>query len=268
VDQQQFARGIADFNAAIRLNPRSRDAYILRAEAQFRKRDLKQAAADLRKALEIDPASLNALNDMGYVAMDQGHYDEAIEHFSKAFRIDPKDVAAIQNRGWAWHKKADDRKALADYQEAARIDGAYPPTYLHRAISFAALGEYDKALADYKRVFELRKDESADCNCYAWFLATCPDAHYRDGQRAIELAKKACELSQWKVGWYVDTLAAAHAENGDFAEAVRWQKKALELGVAAASEKKEMTDRMSLYDAHKPYRELPKAAAATEVKKK
>jgi len=49
----------------------------------------------------------------------------------------------------------------------------------------------------------------------------------RDGARAIQLATKACELTEWKNGGYLDTLAAAYARSGDFAQAVKWEEQSI-----------------------------------------
>ena len=37
-----------------------------------------------------------------------------------------------------------------------------------------------------------------------------------DGKKAVDYAKKACELTDWKKPDYLATLSAAFAESGDF----------------------------------------------------
>ena len=62
-------------------------------------------------------------------------------------------------------------------------------------------------------------------NNVAWFRATCPEAHFRNGKEAVELATLACTLDKWKDADQIDTPAAAYAEMGNFAEAERYQQK-------------------------------------------
>ncbi len=70
----------------------------------------------------------------------------------------------------------------------------------------------------------------------------------------MESANRACELTDWKEPAIIDTLAAAHAEAGDFDSAARWQSKA----IAYLSDEKQKTDfrtRLKLYQERKPFHE-------------
>lgn len=62
----------------------------------------------------------------------------------------------------------------------------------------------------------------------AWVLSTCHDDTVRDGNRAVELATHACQLTEWTNSFAIGTLAVANAEIGDFAKAVEYQRKAIE----------------------------------------
>ena len=90
----------------------------------------------------------------------------------------------------------------------------------------------------------------------AWLLSTAPDAKVRDGKRALEAAKKACELTEYKNGGYLDTLAAAYAEAGDFEKAVEWQDKALKAGDIPVKDLDGARKRLELFKQKKPYREV------------
>src|SRR6185436_9825896 len=94
-------------------------------------------------------------------------------------------------------------------------------------------------------------------NTLAWTLATTPEDGLRDGARATRLAFAACELTAWQDAAYIDTLAAAHAETKNFAEAARWQKKALELPDFQGAIRMDALNRLALYESGRPYREPP-----------
>jgi len=122
------------------------------------------------------------------------------------------------------------------------------------------LVDIHRALADHsvaQRKLEKHLEQSdlgaVVLNQIAWVYATSADAGVRNGVKAVELATMACTRSQWTRPALLDTLAAAHAEAGQFEAAVRWQFRAVEL--AAEARKPTYQSRVRLYEMRQAYRD-------------
>lgn len=124
-------------------------------------------------------------------------------------------------------------------------------TFARRAMLNSMEGDHEAALADYTRAIDMQPAHAFSMNAAAWILGTSSEQAVRDGTRAVAYATRACELTNWEEGGYLDTLAAAHAQVGDFEKAVEWQTKAKEL--APAEEQQDYQSRLDLYLAGKPY---------------
>ena len=157
----------------------------------------------------------------------QSKYDNAIADYTAAIKIDPKYREAYNNRGNAYRRKGDHALAIADYTEAIKLNPKRGLYYRNRGTVLQDRREYVRALADFDEAIKLDANDASANDSAAWILATAPDSKLRNGKRAVELATKACELTKWKNASYVDTLAAAHAEDGNYQEAVRRQEEAL-----------------------------------------
>jgi Tfp pilus assembly protein PilF len=118
-----------------------------------------------------------------------------------------------------------------------------------------SVGAHPAAIADLEKAMELQPDNDTVLNNLAWLLATSPDDSIRDGKRAIGIAEKACELTEWKQPHIISTLAAAHAEAGDFDEARKYSRQAVEGSDEASEVRNQLKKELESYEAGKPWRE-------------
>ncbi|HXJ55649.1 MAG TPA: protein kinase [Verrucomicrobiae bacterium] len=96
--------------------------------------------------------------------------------------------------------------------------------------------------------------QAANANSSAWRFATHPDPSQRDGQKALRLAERAVAATERTNAIYLDTLAAANAELGSFANAVSVQQEAIAL-LPTKKEKEDYASRRKLYENNSPYRD-------------
>lgn len=91
----------------------------------------------------------------------------------------------------------------------------------------------------------------------AWILATCPEAQYRNGDKALELSLTLLE-SDKQDPTNLDNLAAAYAEIGNFDAAISTQLKAIKALKLSADKSKsaEFKQRLKTYQNSEPYREI------------
>ncbi|MCA9037166.1 MAG: hypothetical protein KDA91_18645 [Planctomycetaceae bacterium] len=103
----------------------------------------------------------------------------------------------------------------------------------YRGLSHQKLGEYDAAVQDYQAYLGSAKDKARILNAIAWIHAARPEIPKRQPKTAIELASQACELTGYKDGFNMDTLATAYAADSQFDLAAMIQEKAIEAGLNA-----------------------------------
>jgi Flp pilus assembly protein TadD len=170
----------------------------------------------------IQPDDASAHNQLGNLLLHHGNADEAERHF----------MAALQSR--------------PDYPEA----------HYQLAVILAGRKQIAEAIPHLREAVRLKPDWLEALNNLAWILATQADEKLRNGPEAIGLAAHAVELTRTNHAGALDTLAAAYAEAGRFAEARQTVRQALDLAEAArqAALVTELRSRLELYQTKTPYR--------------
>ena len=137
-------------------------AYNNRGNARSEQGDRAGALADYNQAIRIDPRNALPYNNRGKLRNDQGDVDSALADYNEAIRIDPRYVFAYNNRGNVRHAMNDPAGALADYNEAIRLDPRYAHAYNGRGNMRSDQGDRAGAMADYNEAIrvDLREAEA------------------------------------------------------------------------------------------------------------
>jgi tetratricopeptide (TPR) repeat protein len=219
------------------------------------KKDYDGAIRVFTEAIRSDPTDAHAYNNRGNAYMGKKDYDRAIQDYNQALRLNPTYAVAYRNRGIAHGGKKDFDRAIQDYNEAVRLNPTYSQAYTSRGDAYRSKKNYDRAIQDYKKAIQFDPNDAYGYGALAWLLATCQEETHRNGKQAVTYATRACELMDWNDAECLEILAAACAEDGQFQEAIKWQKKALEFPGLETEAREDIPRRLKLYEQRKPYRE-------------
>lgn len=209
------------------------------------------AIAHYREALKIrseraetrnNPGNALIYNNLGNAMLLKGLPDQAIRYYNKALGIRPDYGDGHYNLGCALLKKGDMDEAIAEWKKALVIEPRDAEIYTSLGNAFLEKGSMKEAISHYQEALEVAPQNGSALNNLAWVLATSSDASIRDGARAIALAQDAVQVSGGKDPIFVRTLAAAHAEAGQFAEAISTAEQALV--IANGQNKAELVKRL------------------------
>ena len=102
------------------LEARCAGCHVAGSEEPKAARKWDQALADYNQAIRFDPKSAKAHHNRGEVLREMKQLDKALADFNEAIRLDPKLVHAYRRRGQVWQAKGQLEKALGDYKQAVR----------------------------------------------------------------------------------------------------------------------------------------------------
>lgn len=257
--RRQLDEAIADYSLAIRLDPQNSSYFFVRANARREKGELDLAIADYSEAIRLNPEDAQAYRDRAGLWARKSEYDRAIADYDQSIRLNGSDVLLsmdLLGRAGARLSKGDQQLAMDDIDEAVRIsaDNPWSRDIVRgaRVVALLQLEQYDRAISDLEEAIPLNPQQAGLYAIMAWFRATCPDAAYRDGAKAIVYGTKAIELSRQPSPDRAAVLAAAYAQAGDFSRAIHWQQKAIDL--APEGEKREYRGALESYIEGTPWR--------------
>lgn len=176
--QKPKARGVAFYNRG--------NAYVLKG-------DHDKAVADFDEALKLEPKNASIYNNRGNARGDKGESDAAMADFDAAIKANPRYAAAYFNRANALAAKGETDRALKDYDAAIKHNKRNVNAYIARGALLLAGGASAKARADMKQAARL-----APKNAYAVLWSDIAERRAKQkGRLAAKNGLKGLDMKVW-----------------------------------------------------------------------
>lgn len=253
IDAGNEKMALKDFEAAATQDPTLWKAIHNRGVSKAGFGDIKAALADFDTVIKLNPDYPNAWYNRAELKYDQGDFSGALADYDRAIELRPSDAGFYNSRGHANYRLGKIREALADYNRAVQIDPNDAAALVNRGDAFREQGIYGPAAADYREAIRINPKLGRAYLSAAWLMSTCPDSRYRETDKAVSAAQKAIDLDGDKDYRYLDTLAAAQANTGQFELAKATATKAV--AAAPSKEMSKVRQRLELYDSSRAFRE-------------
>lgn len=240
------------------------EGYRFMADSAKLRGNNEEAGRLYRQALAIYRLIPDARKNLGDLARDSKDLRAAEDHYDNAFRMDAgntgaalalaeiqanssrRDAARQTLNTAAEHKPGETSVQVAlakleaaegnlgaarsHWETALALDpGLSPRELLRLVVENSPPAEAAATFARHEGRFGREHDLY---NNYAWLLATTPEQGLRDPLKALDLARKANEFAEAPNAFYLGTLAAAFAANGDFGSALATLSRAREIAAS------------------------------------
>ena len=251
---------IAHYRSALEMQPDWWDAEYNLGTALSAKGQVDEAILHCEKAVTMRPTDPDAQVSLANLLLQKGRIDEAIAHYQKAIAVRPDDFLARYGLGHALLEKGELDSAIQVCRSALLLRPSDVDCRTTLAIALEEKGNPTEAIQHYQKALELAPKSIPTLTNLAWLLATSQDASLRNGPKAIELAGQADRLVGGTNTLVLRTLAAAYAENGEFANAIRTARSAMQLARMHGEDSltADLDQQIALYQLGMPYRDTVK----------
>jgi tetratricopeptide (TPR) repeat protein len=262
---------VREFSKALQVNPRNLQALFEVGTYLLDEGQLDAARPFLTRAVvdpdtsNVKPGMLNvalakAETNLGILEARAGQYEEAVAHARKAVQLLPDYAVAHRTLGAALLELGRQEEGKEHLGESLRLDPEDTMTNCRYADVLVAEGLPDQAVGCYEKALKQDSHFLPALLGLTMIRAASRLPALRDGGKALELATMACELTRYEDASALDGLAAAHAERGQFSEAVRVAQDAERVARASGEDAllSVIQQRLELYRQSKPLR-LPHA---------
>jgi tetratricopeptide (TPR) repeat protein len=253
-DQKRDAQAEEHYRKAIEIDPQNVKAHAAFADFCYARGKYREALEQYLTLLAISPDNEDYENNLGNIFMGLDNPAEAINHFQAALRMNPRRTETYQGLGAALIEEGRLVEAVEYLRQGIELSPSQPNLRTTLAFALSREGKIDDAEREYRVALSLPKGLPAVMS-EAWMLAADTNSRHRNGSLALRLALLLNKTTGGEAPAILDLLAAAHAENGQYPQALAIAQRARSLAEAKQPGLvKPLEQRILIYQKHRPFR--------------
>lgn len=216
-----------------------------------------EAVAEFREAVRLSPNYLEAWTALGRALAGQGLFADAVPPFREAVRLGPTNSNCQLNLANALWLSGQTNEAAGFFANVRRLDPGLAGQLVQAGKKLLSQGQATTSVARFRVALQIEPSNGTALQELAWLLATAPEPELRNGAEAVQLAERACTLTNSQECRVRGVLDAAYAEAGRFDDAIHAaeQAKSIALTIGDQSSAQVADARLALYRHHQPFRQ-------------
>jgi Flp pilus assembly protein TadD len=247
----QLDEALEETRREAQLTPLDSGVHARLGEMLAKQAHLEAALIEARRALELGPENVQAYDLLFACLRLLQRTPESIAVARDGLSIFPYNADLHFRLGLALAQETNLVTALNHFAYATLLRPDRPEPESKFRVALDLLTRTPDAPNQLAEAAATMPDSPIMLNELAWLMATHSDSTLRDGAEAVRLAERACVLTQRRDPKILDTLAAAYAESGNFAQAITSAREAHALGNADAVALAEKL--LTFFEAGRPY---------------
>ena len=145
-DRQYLRRMVERLTERIRSDPGDTESLFLRGLVYRDLGEMEQALADFGAAVELEPNYGLARYARGITNLNLGEFDRALQDFDAVIGLDPDNAAALRGRGVALGNLGRNGEAMRDLDRALDLDPDNVETLTARGLTHTSLERHELAI--------------------------------------------------------------------------------------------------------------------------
>jgi Tfp pilus assembly protein PilF/predicted Ser/Thr protein kinase len=154
IQQGNVDAAIAEYEAAMDLDPGFVEAYVDLGNLMVREGDFQRGLELFEEALDIEPGHVKAHLSMGDAYLQMGDYDPAAYHYQMVVDLDPEAAGPHGKLGICLVQGGDLELGRSECELALRLDSKVPEGHFCMGLYFARQGDTEQARQEFEIVVE------------------------------------------------------------------------------------------------------------------